>query len=335
MRHANVAMFIPHNGCPNQCSFCDQRYITGSKNQVSPNQVYDVLLDAKNNLSGKDIESEIAFFGGSFTAIDKEYMMSLLDTAYEFVKDGCFKGIRISTRPDAIDEEILNILKERGVSSIELGAQSMDDEVLRVNRRGHSSLDVIKSSELIKKYGFSLGLQMMTGLYKSSILKDIETAEKFINIRPETVRIYPTIIMKNTLLADLYYKGEYATYSLEDTIGLCSKLLRMFEKENIEVIRLGLHDTESMKENMVSGPWHPALSELCQSYNFYKDIVSFIEENNISYKNIDIFVNPSCISKFIGQKRENIKKFKNIGLVVKVKPDKSIKVNDFRIEKGR
>ena len=169
-------MFIPHNGCPNKCSFCDQRYITGLKHQVNEKEVRDILNRAKKDLKGKQDNSEIAFFGGSFTAIDRDYMLSLLNVAFEFVKDGSFSGIRISTRPDAIDREILDILKEKGVSSIELGAQSMDDNVLLLNDRGHTVDDVINSSNLVKEYKFSLGLQMMTGLYGSNFDKDLKTA---------------------------------------------------------------------------------------------------------------------------------------------------------------
>lgn len=335
MRHANVAMFIPHNGCPNKCSFCDQRYITGLKHQVNEKEVKDILNRAKKDLEGKQDNSEIAFFGGSFTAIDRDYMLSLLNVAFEFVKDGSFSGIRISTRPDAIDCEILDILKEKGVSSIELGAQSMDDNVLLLNDRGHTVDDVINSSNLIKEYKFSLGLQMMTGLYGSNFDKDLKTAESIIKLSPDTVRVYPTIIMENTFLAELYRSNKYKTYSLEESIELCAKILRMFRKNKIEVIRLGLHDTETMKENIVSGPWHPAFRELCESQILFEDVMDYINLNNIFFKDIVLYVNPSCVSKFIGQKRGNIIKFSNAGYSVKVKGDSSIKINDFKLEKGR
>ena len=241
MKKGNISIFVPHLGCPCQCSFCNQKTITGQANQPTPQ---DVDKAVKTALKSKGFDYEIAFFGGSFTAIDREYMISLLKAANKYIKSNEVKGIRISTRPDYIDKEILDILKSYGVTSIELGAQSMSDDVLLANDRGHSAESVFKSSELIKSYGFSLGLQMMTGLYKSDIQKDLYTAETFVKINPDTVRIYPTVIMKDTKLAELYLNGEYTPYSLEKSVNLCSKLIELFEKNNIKIIRLGLHYEE-------------------------------------------------------------------------------------------
>lgn len=324
-------MFIPHNGCRNKCSFCNQKYITGSQDQVTLDDVRSVIDKAKIDLKDRCFNSEIAFFGGSFTAIDRGYMRGLLDTAFEFIKDGSFKGIRVSTRPDAIDEEILNILKERGVSSIELGAQSMDDEVLNLNNRGHNKDDIISASMLIKRYNFSLGLQMMTGLYGSDMEKDIKTAENIAALNPDTVRIYPTIIMEGTGLSDLYKEGRYKTYSLDETVFLCGRILKIFEEKNIKVIRLGLHDSPTMKENIVSGPWHPAMRELCESQIIFEKVLNYINKNNIKCKEIVLYVNPKCVSKFIGNKKSNIKKFEQLGYFIKIKTDRSIEINDFKI----
>ena len=210
MKKGNISIFVPHLGCPCQCSFCNQKTITGQANQPTPQ---DVDKAVKTALKSKGFDYEIAFFGGSFTAIDREYMISLLKAANKYIKSNEVKGIRISTRPDCIDEEILDLLKEYGVTSIELGAQSMDDEVLLANRRGHTAKDVENASELIKSYGFELGLQMMTGLYKDSEEKAIKTAEKIIALSPQTVRIYPTVVLKGTYLADLYLSGESVSYT--------------------------------------------------------------------------------------------------------------------------
>ena len=211
-------------------------------------------------------KSEIAFFGGSFTAIDRDYMLTLLDAAKPYLKD--FGGIRVSTRPDNIDEEILCLLKEAGVTAIELGAQSMNDDVLRLNDRGHDSDAVRKSSELIKKFSFSLGLQMMTGLYGSSDKTDLETAREFIALSPDTVRIYPTVILKNTKLEELFVSGDYIPDTLEETVNLCSQLISMFEDNNISVIRVGLHSSETVEGSMLAGGYHPALRELCENRIF-------------------------------------------------------------------
>ncbi|MBR3789881.1 MAG: radical SAM protein, partial [Clostridia bacterium] len=175
MKHSNISLFVPHAGCPNQCSFCNQKTISGRVKELTKEEVKRTLEFASNSkLSAEN--TEIAFFGGSFTAINRDYMISLLEEAKPFIDNGLFSGIRISTRPDSIDEEVLGILKSYKVTAIELGAQSTNDEVLLYNRRGHTKADIINASLLIKKYGFSLGLQMMTGLYKSTRNRDIETA---------------------------------------------------------------------------------------------------------------------------------------------------------------
>ncbi|MDE7390315.1 MAG: radical SAM protein, partial [Lachnospiraceae bacterium] len=206
-----MALFVPHNGCPNQCSFCNQKSITGKQYQPTPQDVRNAVKEAlfSSEISGKYYDYEIAFFGGSFTAVDRDYMVSLLECAYEYVKDGTVSGIRLSTRPDKIDTEVLDILKAYGVTSIELGAQSMCDEVLSANKRGHTAEDVRAASRLIIKYGFSLGLQMMTGLYKSSDERDIFTAKEVISLSPDTVRIYPTVTLEGTPLARLLTSVEY------------------------------------------------------------------------------------------------------------------------------
>ena len=205
-KHVNVGLFVPHNGCPHQCSFCNQRAISGQSKQVTPEDVDKAVEIAMKNPDSKG--GEIAFFGGSFTAIDRRTMTELLAAAYSYVEDGSFKGIRISTRPDAIDGEICRILKSYGVTAVELGAQSMDDNVLRLNRRGHTAEDVVNASKMLKSFGFELGLQMMTGLYGSSDDDSIDTAKKIIALNPATVRIYPTVVIGGTELAELYKSGE-------------------------------------------------------------------------------------------------------------------------------
>lgn len=318
MKHSNVAIFVPHNGCPNCCSFCNQVKITGQQAQPTAQDIINAVEIAMQSKGYNPAMSEIAFFGGSFTAINRSYMLELLTTAYEYVKDKKFIGIRISTRPDCIDDEILTILKKYGVTSIELGAQSMCDDVLKFNLRGHTAQHVVNASNLIKQYGFNLGLQMMTGLYKSTPDKDIYTAQQIINLNPATVRIYPTMIMKNTLLADYYQNGEYKTYSLEETVDLCAKLLTMFDENSIKVIRLGLHSTEELATSMVAGPWHPSLGELCSSRIYRNKIETYIKQNNLQAGFYSVSVNPKEISKVLGQKRSNIDYFKQLGYNLKV-----------------
>lgn len=329
---ANVAIFVPHNGCPNKCSFCDQRHITGCVFQPDKEYVEETLKKALDSLKDKSKEAEIAFFGGSFTAIDREYMLLLLESTKPFIDN--FKGIRISTRPDAIDEEVLSILKEYKVTSVELGAQSMNDEVLRANNRGHSAEDVKAASLLIKDFGFSLGLQMMTGLYKSSDEADTQTAEEFIRLKPDTVRIYPTVVLKNTTLADLYSSGEYFPSDAESAANLCSELIPMFEAADIKVIRVGLHDSDSLRENMIAGAFHPAFRELCESKIYLDLIIDEIKSQNIEKGDINIYVSKSHLSKTIGQKGSNKTALMNMGYNPRFLPTNTLADRQVLITKG-
>ena len=272
------------------------------------------------DLGESSVNYEIAFFGGSFTAIDREYMISLLDCTKKIVNH--FKGIRISTRPDCIDEEILNILKNYRVISIELGAQSMNNSVLELNGRGHTVDDVVRASSLIKEYGFSLGLQMMTGLYGSDFEKDIDTAEQFIKLNPDTVRIYPTVIMKDTELADFYLQGKYVPYTLEQSVKLCSKLIIMFENADIKIIRLGLHYSDSLIHNSYGNNYHPAFKELCENAIFYQ---TFLEKvKGIKDSKVNVFISEKSLSKFLGQKKSNYHKLTDLGYEIEIKFDNTL-----------
>lgn len=266
--------------------------------------------------------AEIAFFGGSFTAIDRDYMLSLLQATEDYIDR--FKGIRISTRPDCIDDEVLEILKTYGVTSIELGAQSMDDVVLNANNRGHSASDVIKASKLIKNYGFSLGLQMMTGLYMSDALKDIKTAKAFISLKPDTVRIYPTVIMKDTVLADYYLNKAFIPYTLDESVDLCSKLILMFEEADITIIRLGLHYSDSLISNSYGNNYHPAFKELCENKIFFDRFIDTASKSRIDKDNFKVYINSKSLSKFLGQKKSNYKAFVDMGYNFEIKFDDTL-----------
>ncbi|MGN0490575.1 elongator complex protein 3 [Ruminococcus sp.] len=320
---------MPHNGCPHQCSFCNQKNITGQSYQPTKEDVKNILEKAVNDLGDKAQNAEIAFFGGSFTAIDRDYMITLIEAAKPYTK--IFTGIRISTRPDYIDEEVLDILKKYNVTSIELGAQSMDNFVLKANNRGHNSDDVMRASRLIKSYGFSLGLQMMTGLYTSTYDKDIYTAKKFIELNPDTVRIYPTVIMKETELANLYLSGDFVPYTLEQSVDLCSKLILMFEKADIKIIRLGLHYSDSLVKNSLGNNYHPAFKELCENRIFYN---SFIEKTNSvdKSKTFTVYINEKSLSKFYGQKKCNLNCFTEMGYTFEIKFDNTLEKYDLYIK---
>lgn len=325
--HSNISIFVPHIGCPNKCSFCNQRYITGACWAPGAKDVEKAVAAAKGSKNFDSKTAEIAFFGGSFTAINRTYMTALLKAAEQFVNDGTVKGIRISTRPDAIDDDILTLLKEHGVTSIELGAQSMNDRVLRMNNRGHTAGDVERASRLIREYGFELGLQMMTGLYGDSDNSAIKTAERLIALQPDTVRIYPTIVLKDTDLAALYADSIYKPQTLDGAVSLASKLYKMFTENGIRVIRLGLH---SIEENAyIAGPWHPAFSELCQSQIMLTGVLSGLQEKG----KYNIKVAKSAVSKMTGQGRKNIIFLKSRGYDCRVSTDEELSGLDFTLER--
>ena len=286
-------------------------------------EVRETISRAYSQMSEEKLKNaQIAFFGGSFTAIDRELMISYLEATRGFVGEGKIPSIRLSTRPDAIDEEILSILKSYGVRSIELGCQSMAQDVLDKNNRGHKVSDTIKSAELIKKSGFELGVQMMVGLYGDTREKCLETARELASLEPVTARIYPTIVIKNTPLETLYNQGKYKPLSIDEAVDISSAVLEIFEEKGINVIRLGLHSEESLKNDMVAGPFHDAFRELCEGEILFKKALSILEKNEIQRgREINIFVNPSSISKMIGHRRRNILRLEEMGYRIRVRED--------------
>ncbi len=301
------------------CAFCNQHTITGNSDIVHAEDVQRICSKALEQISDPS-DTEIAFFGGSFTAVSREYMIELLQAAKDFLGSGKFKGIRISTRPDYIDKQVLDILKQYGVTSIELGAQSLFDEVLEANERGHSEEDVINASNLIKSYGFELGLQMMVGLYKSTAEREMYTAKRIIELKPQTVRIYPVVVLENTKLAALYKSGEYKLMAFDTVIDLCAQMLKMFYSEGIDVIKLGLHSSELVEQSVVAGYYHPAFSELVQSRIFLDAIKNRCGNNN----SIEITVNSRSYSVAAGHKKSNINALKEIGVECKITTDDTL-----------
>lgn len=317
MKHANISIFVPHEGCPNNCSFCNQKAISGQSKTSTEKDVFSAVETAiSHNIEPKN--TEIAFFGGSFTAIEREQMVSLLTAAKCLLEKYRFAGIRVSTRPDCIDKEVLSLLKNYGVTSVELGAQSMDDIVLFLNRRGHTADHVRNASKLIKDFGFSLGLQMMTGLYGSDFEKDYYTAREIIKLSPETVRIYPTVVLKNTYLGELFEKGEYLPPNAEKTAPFAAELLTEFENAGIKVIKLGLHASETVEKDMIGGAYHPAFRELCEGYIFLKKMTDLLEKKDKS-GNYTLYVAKKSISKAKGLNKRNEKALKNQGYCCKIK----------------
>ena len=270
-------------------------------------------------MTERGIKAEIAFFGGSFTAVPRDYMLELLEAADEGLrKYGCYNGIRCSTRPDCISEEIISVLKQYGVTAVELGAQSMSGEVLKLNERGHSAEDVRRAAGLISESGIELGLQMMTGLYGDTPQRCRETAKEFIKLNPKTVRIYPTVILKGTRLGELFESGEYQSFGFDETVALCAELLREFNSAGVRVIRMGLHASPEVERDMLGGVYHPAFREIVESRLFLEDMKKELFQREKG--DYVILTDPKNISKAVGQKRANIAAMKALGYNVAVKP---------------
>ena len=302
MRNSIIPVFIPHLGCPHDCVFCNQKRISGSLLPACPE---DVKREIEAALSICE-NAELAFYGGSFTAIPIEEQRALLDAAAPYLESGSISSIRLSTRPDAINEEILAFLKEKGVKTIELGSQSMCDSVLAASWRGHTAADTEKAAEMIKSAGFNLILQMMTGLPGSDFEKDIASARRIAALQPNGVRIYPTVIIRDTALADMWEEGKYTEHSVEDAVELCSEILPIFEKASIPVIRMGLNPSDELSGgDALGGAYHPALGEMVQSRIYLKKARELLKDVKAG-ESIVLLVHPSCISKMTGQKRSNI-----------------------------
>ncbi|MCM1544560.1 MAG: radical SAM protein [Ruminococcus sp.] len=331
MKHINVALFVPDEGCPHRCSFCNQKTISGSVKKLTVDDVHSAVEIALNS-NFDSSNGEIAFFGGSFTAIEKSYMISLLEAASLYVRSGKFKGIRISTRPDCIDREILTILAEYGVNAIELGCQSMSDKVLALNGRGHDSQCIVDAAKLIRQFDFELGVQMMTGLYGDDDKTAFETASKLIALAPDTVRIYPTIVLEDTLLARLYKQGRYMPQTLDEAVTLCSKLLIMFNDAGVKVIRLGLHSGGGVEKGYLAGAYHPAFRELCESRIYLDKALEKIRLDNIRPSEIDVTVGSKYVSQFIGQSGTNRKTLEKLGYKIKIKQDNTFKQYQINIQ---
>ncbi len=308
MRHINIPIFIPHLGCPNDCVFCNQRSISGHGDF----KLCDVRSEIETALlttTSEDI-CEIAFFGGSFTGIDRELMVSLLRIAQEYIDDGRVESIRLSTRPDYISSEILDILKEYSVRTVELGLQSMDDGVLAASRRGHDRECARRACRLVKQYGFELIGQMMIGLPASDVQKEIDTARELCELCVDGARVYPTVVFYDTELCLMAERGEYMPLDTDDAVFRCAQVLDIFDRAGVPCIRVGLCASENLSdpEKVYGGASHSAIGELAMGELYYLRICDRLREyakDELCGRAIRIFVRPGCISKAIGQKRRN------------------------------
>jgi histone acetyltransferase (RNA polymerase elongator complex component) len=319
--HYIIPIFVPHEGCPHNCVFCNQNTITGSQNRVDSKFVRDTVEEYLKTINNNNAVIEISFFGGTFTAIDIEKQKELLQVAKEYKNNGKIKYIRLSTRPDYINSEILDNLKSFQVDIIELGVQSLDDNVLRRAGRGHSSKQVYEASKLIREYGFTLGHQIMPGLPGDDFIKDIDTVKKVIDMKPDICRIYPSLVIKNTPMEEMYLKNDYEPYTLQEAVKICKELYGMLVSQNIDVIRIGLQPTQEINtgKEVVAGPFHPAFRELIMG-SIYSDIINEnVPKNYIG--SVTLEINSKDISKLYADKKyyfnEMNKQYKKCKFIVK------------------
>ncbi|MGE5751882.1 MAG: elongator complex protein 3 [Nitrospirota bacterium] len=302
-----IPFFIPHLGCPHQCVFCNQKKITGQNKPLDASRLPQTITEyLKNDTS--NTPKQIAFYGGSFTALPQDTQKSFLEAVRPFIQSGQIRSIRLSTRPDCISRRVLDLLSEYHVETIELGAQSMDDRVLTLSGRGHTEADTVNAVTLLGEYSFTVGIQLMPGLPGDSARGFLNTVNKTIALKPDFVRLYPTLVIKDTPLEDLYHTGRYAPLSFVEAVSLCRDALTRFEQKGIEVVRIGLQSTEELRKpgTIVAGPYHPSFRQHVESSIFLDKMRAVLAGKTFLEHKAVILVNPSDISASIGQKRSNI-----------------------------
>lgn len=310
VKHHIIPIFISHRGCPFQCVFCNQVKINGEDGNVSSAQVSEIIERHLEHPKAKQEIVEVAFFGGSFTCMPIEYQISLLSAAMKYKKSGQISFIRVSTRPDGISLEVLENLKKHGVDIVELGVQSMDDEVLRQTKRGYVADRINHAVRLLREFEFQIGLQMMVGLPGDNYEKTRETAMKLSLLSPDFVRIYPTLVVRNTELERNYNAGFFQPLSISEAVNTCTDLLLFFEWKKISVIRIGLQPSENLTwgRDVIAGPFHPSFRQLVESMKYRKLLDMYFRRLDVSLEGTCVIFQCMAkrISDLMGQKRENL-----------------------------
>ena len=334
-KHYNIPVFIAHLGCKNNCVFCNQKIITGQTENPDEYEIrrtiekFINIIDNRTGGTGSTTGTEIAFFGGSFTGLEKVQMIKFLETANEYIDKYKFiSGIRISTRPDYISREIIDILTAYKVKSIELGIQSMSDGVLEACKRGHTAKDTVNACEIIKSENLNLTGQIMLGLPGSDREKDIKTAEALVKLGVNDARVYPAAVLENTELYDMYKLGSYEPLSLDEAVFRAKEIKKTFDSNDIKILRMGLCSSDIGEFGIAAGPYHPAFGELVESELIYEKLIEKIKQTTDAVqKDIIIRVEKKDLSKTVGHKRKNIERlnsvFKNSGINrIQIVPDK-------------
>ena len=322
-KHAIIPIFIPHQGCPNDCVFCNQKKITARQPDVTMDEVKNTIETWLSTLTGREgMETvEIAFFGGSFTGIPIEQQTEYLQIACEYKERGLIDKIHLSTRPDYIDNVILDNLQKYRVDVIELGVQSFDEEVLAAAGRGHNSACVYEACELIKSYGFELGIQLMIGLPDDSLEKCIYSAKEAVKIRPSIARLYPTIVIEDTELMKMYRNGSYTPLTSTEAVKITKEMYKILTDAGINVIRIGLKSSDLIREDgeIHGTTFHPAFRQLVEGEIAREKMQALLEENlpapadpcwePFMFKELTFYSNDKWFSNMIGHKACNKKHF--------------------------
>lgn len=332
-----IPIFIPHIGCPNDCIFCNQKRITGKRSSFNLEEMKNEIEIARKTIDPNQ-EIEIAFFGGSFTAIERDIQEACLQIARDYKQmDSRIKGIRVSTRPDAIDTDILKLLREYGVTVIELGVQSLNDDILSKSNRGHNATCVYQSASEIRQFGFQLGLQMMVGLPGDNEEISLDTCMKIISMKPDFVRIYPVLVIRETELENQMLQGLYVPLTLAESIHIVKKLYIAFTIHRVNIIRIGLQSSENITlgRDVVGGPFHPAFKELVVS-DLYRDFLEhYIVTNNLP-KEVTVYSNKKLISQLTGHKKKNILYFRQkYQLILDIREENTLSTQEIKIDAHR
>lgn len=327
-KHCNIPVFIPELACPHQCVFCNQEKISNTFSVPTPSEIGEIIDSYLATIS-KGTEINIAFFGGSFTGIPQDKMIDYLKVAHAYVKIGKVQGIRISTKPDYITNPILDILEQYGVTAIELGAQSTNNKVLLKSGRGHKFDAIENAAKLIRNRNFELGLQMMLGLPYDTLELSLQTARDIVRLKADTTRIYPTVVVKETVLEKMYNAGTYAVLSLEDAVSWSKEVLKIFNEAGVKVLRVGLHPSEELElgKSLVAGPIHPSFKEMVLS-ELWNDL---LKDKQIKKGKSIAKVAKNQLNYAIGYKGKNRKSLQTKGYDIKFVADKTLKDFEFYV----
>jgi len=333
MSNLIVPFFIPHSGCPHTCLFCNQRVISGVKQPYpTADQISETVLEWVGRSARSSVE--VAFYGGSFTLLSQSLQKYLLDSVQPLIASNIVESVRISTRPDALDDNTLKFLAANNVKTVEIGVQSLDDEVLRLSERGHTAADSLKAIKRVREAGFLVGAQLLPGLPGDTSAKSIYGIKSVIQAGAQMIRIYPAVVLEGTVLAEQFRSGNYQPLALDEGVKTCAIMLHLSLKAGIPVIRIGLQADDGLSADgaIIAGCWHPAFGELVKAQLFYDLVFKLFSE--LDDKNmIKLFCNPDRISQVEGHKRSNIIKWREFGLVIpNVLTDSSLDKEEIRLE---